>query len=56
MSDANMEGRRVAIIGGSAGIGLATARVLAGRGVRVTIGGRHVARLDATAQELAGAG
>jgi NAD(P)-dependent dehydrogenase (short-subunit alcohol dehydrogenase family) len=54
MSDTNMEGRRVAIIGGSAGVGLVTARVLAGRGARVTIGGRDVARLDAAAQELAG--
>ncbi len=42
----------MAVIGGSAGIGLATARLLAGLGARVTIGGRDRGRLDAAAKEL----
>jgi NAD(P)-dependent dehydrogenase (short-subunit alcohol dehydrogenase family) len=43
--------RHVAIIGGSAGIGLATAELLAARGARVTIGGRDERRLsDVTAR------
>jgi NAD(P)-dependent dehydrogenase (short-subunit alcohol dehydrogenase family) len=40
------------VIGGSAGIGLATARVLVGHGARVTIGGRDATRLDAAVREL----
>jgi NAD(P)-dependent dehydrogenase (short-subunit alcohol dehydrogenase family) len=38
--------RHTAIIGGSAGIGLATARLLAERGWRVTVGGRNAERLE----------
>jgi NAD(P)-dependent dehydrogenase (short-subunit alcohol dehydrogenase family) len=40
------------VIGGSAGIGLATARLLALAGARVTIGGRNQDRLKAAAAEL----
>jgi NAD(P)-dependent dehydrogenase (short-subunit alcohol dehydrogenase family) len=47
--------RHVAILGGSAGIGLATARVAAARGARVTLGGRDQARLDTAAQQVPGA-
>jgi NAD(P)-dependent dehydrogenase (short-subunit alcohol dehydrogenase family) len=54
MADTNIEGRRIAVIGGSAGIGLATARLLAERGARVTIGGRDATRRDAAVQELGG--
>lgn len=36
-----MDSRHVAVLGGSAGIGLETAGLLAGRGARVTIGGRN---------------
>lgn len=49
---ATMDNRHVAVIGGSAGIGLETARLLAGRGGRVTIGGRDTGRLDAAVKQL----
>jgi NAD(P)-dependent dehydrogenase (short-subunit alcohol dehydrogenase family) len=41
--------RHVAILGGSAGIGLAAARLAAERGAKVTLGGRDQGRLDAAA-------
>jgi len=41
--------RHVAILGGSAGIGLATARLAAERGAKITLGGRDQGRLDAAA-------
>jgi NAD(P)-dependent dehydrogenase (short-subunit alcohol dehydrogenase family) len=41
--------RHAAIIGGSAGIGLATAELLGAHGWRVTVGGRNQKRLDAIA-------
>src|SRR5690242_6342970 len=40
-----LSGTRAIVIGGSSGIGLATARALAGDGCRVTIAGRDEARL-----------
>lgn len=40
------------IVGGSSGIGAATARLFAEGGYRVTIGGRDRARLEAAASEL----
>lgn len=49
-----MGNRHVAVIGGSAGIGLETARLLTGRGARVTIGGRDTGRVDAAVKELGG--
>jgi NAD(P)-dependent dehydrogenase (short-subunit alcohol dehydrogenase family) len=52
MSGTTMRNRHVAVIGGSAGIGLATARLLAGLGARVTVGGRDRGRLDAAVKEL----
>jgi len=45
----------IVIIGGSSGIGLATARLAAQRGARVTIGGRNQARLDAAVTSIEGA-
>ncbi len=42
------------IIGGTSGIGLATARVLLGRGMTVTIVGRDQKRLQAARQSLGG--
>lgn len=42
------------IVGGSSGIGLATARLLLGRGMKVTITGRDRKRLDAAASALPG--
>jgi NAD(P)-dependent dehydrogenase (short-subunit alcohol dehydrogenase family) len=42
----SLENRHIALIGGSTGIGLATGRLLAGRGARLTIGARGEARLS----------
>lgn len=42
------------VIGGSSGIGLATARRLAGQGFRVTIASRSQEKLDAAAREIGG--
>jgi NAD(P)-dependent dehydrogenase (short-subunit alcohol dehydrogenase family) len=47
--------RRIAIVGGSAGIGLATARLAADRGARIALGGRDKDRLGAAAAAVAGA-
>ncbi len=52
MSITGMQSRHVAVLGGSAGIGLETARLLAARGARVTIGGRNRDRLDAAVKQL----
>jgi NAD(P)-dependent dehydrogenase (short-subunit alcohol dehydrogenase family) len=49
-----MDNRHVAVLGGSSGIGLETARLLAGAGTQVTIGGRNRGRLDAAAAQLDG--
>jgi NAD(P)-dependent dehydrogenase (short-subunit alcohol dehydrogenase family) len=50
-------GHQVAIItGGTTGIGLATARTLAMRGVRVILGGRDAARGEAAAADLVRSG
>jgi NAD(P)-dependent dehydrogenase (short-subunit alcohol dehydrogenase family) len=51
----SLKGRKTAIIGGTAGIGLATARLLSGRGADVTVGGRDDLRL-AKARESIGDG
>lgn len=42
-----MKDRRVVIFGGSSGIGLATAQLLAGRGADIWITGRDTSKLDA---------
>jgi NAD(P)-dependent dehydrogenase (short-subunit alcohol dehydrogenase family) len=54
MSDTKIGDRHVAVLGGSAGIGLETARLLAARGARVTIGGRDRDRLAAAAKQIGG--
>lgn len=54
MTTTVMDNRHVAVLGGSAGIGLAAARLLASQGARVTIGGRDTGRLDAAVKELGG--
>jgi NAD(P)-dependent dehydrogenase (short-subunit alcohol dehydrogenase family) len=52
MNNRGIDSRHVAVLGGSAGIGLETARLLARRGARVTIGGRNRYRLDAAVKQL----
>ncbi len=46
-----IKGAKVLITGGSAGIGLESAKLLASRGAKVVICGRDKARLDAAAKE-----
>jgi NAD(P)-dependent dehydrogenase (short-subunit alcohol dehydrogenase family) len=46
--------RHVAVIGASGGIGLETARLLASRGARVTLGARRGDRLEAAVKEVGG--
>ncbi len=57
MSDAKPLAGRVAIVtGGSRGIGLASARLLAEGGASVVVSGRDAARLEAATRELEAAG
>jgi NAD(P)-dependent dehydrogenase (short-subunit alcohol dehydrogenase family) len=46
------EGKKVVIIGGTSGIGLATAKMLVDGGARVLVTGRSKAGLDSTQKEL----
>jgi NAD(P)-dependent dehydrogenase (short-subunit alcohol dehydrogenase family) len=50
--DLELEGRRAIVTGGSSGIGLATARALAGEGARVAVVARDAEALAAAAQEI----
>jgi len=50
-----LAGARVFVVGGSAGIGLATAKLAAELGADVILGGRTPSRLDEAAAELGGA-
>jgi 3-oxoacyl-[acyl-carrier protein] reductase len=52
--DLGLNGKRAAVAGASAGLGLACARALAADGVRVAICGRDRARIDAAAKSLPG--
>lgn len=50
--DLQLKGREALVVGGSSGIGRATAAILLREGARVTIAGRDAARLEAAAREL----
>ena len=52
--DLGIAGRRAAVAGASAGLGLATARALAAEGVRVVIGSRSADKLAAAAASIDG--
>jgi NAD(P)-dependent dehydrogenase (short-subunit alcohol dehydrogenase family) len=52
--DLQLNGRRAIVTGGSRGIGLAVARVLAGEGARVALVARGIEALSAAAQEVGG--
>jgi 3-oxoacyl-[acyl-carrier protein] reductase len=57
MTDAKaLAGRTAIVTGGSRGIGLAIARVLAEDGAAVVVSGRDAARLDAAAKDLEASG
>lgn len=49
----HFKGKKIVIIGGSAGIGLATAKALAGLGAEIVIASRSEARLAAAAAQIA---
>jgi 3-oxoacyl-[acyl-carrier protein] reductase len=50
--DLGLKGRRALLVGGSSGIGLATAETLAREGARITLFSRDAGRLDAAAIHL----
>ena len=50
-----LQDQRLVIIGGTSGIGLATAKAAAARGAQVVIGGRHYDKLEKAKQEIGGA-
>jgi len=50
----DVAGRRVLVLGGSSGIGLATARLARDQGAHVAITGRHQGRLDAARARTTG--
>ena len=47
-----LQGQTVVVIGGSAGIGLATARLARDRGAEVVLAARNPERLEQAAQEV----
>jgi NAD(P)-dependent dehydrogenase (short-subunit alcohol dehydrogenase family) len=47
-----LSGQKVVVVGGSSGIGLATAELAKGEGAEVTIASRNAERLNAAAQKL----
>ncbi|MCX5890644.1 MAG: SDR family oxidoreductase [Deltaproteobacteria bacterium] len=50
----NLKDKRIVIIGGTSGLGLATARAAAVRGAEVVIGGRHYEKLEKAKKEIGG--
>ena len=52
VGDVNLQGTRVVIIGGSSGLGLATARAALAKGARVVVTGRSKERLTEAKSQL----
>jgi NADP-dependent 3-hydroxy acid dehydrogenase YdfG len=52
----SVQGKRIVVTGGTKGIGRATARLLASRGARVLVFGRHQEELDDALAELSAVG
>lgn len=50
----SLAGQRIVLIGGSSGIGLATAKMAASRGASIVIAGRSAERLEAARREVGG--
>ncbi len=50
-----LKDKRIVIIGGTSGIGLATAKVAAARGAQVVIGARHYDQMERAKKEIGGA-
>jgi len=50
----NLKDKRIVIVGGTSGIGLATARAAAVRGAEVVIGARHYDKLEKAKKEIGG--
>src|SRR5690349_14019772 len=55
MAGEQLSGQRVVVIGGSAGIGLATARLARAEGAAVILAGRNAERLERAAAEVGAA-
>ncbi|OLT09355.1 oxidoreductase [Pseudonocardia sp. CNS-139] len=53
VADIDLSGRRAVVTGGASGIGIETARALAGAGADVTIAARNVAAADQVAADIA---
>jgi 3-oxoacyl-[acyl-carrier protein] reductase len=53
--DLGLEGRRALIVGGSQGIGLAAAKLMAAEGASLALASRSAEKLDAAAQGIGGA-
>jgi NAD(P)-dependent dehydrogenase (short-subunit alcohol dehydrogenase family) len=51
---ADLEGRTVLVLGGSSGIGLATARLAAVCGAKIVLASHHRERLEAAAPRIRG--
>lgn len=54
--DLGLRGKRALVTAASRGLGLASARALAGEGAKVALGARNASRLDSVAQGLAASG
>ena len=50
-----LKDKRIVIIGGTSGIGLATAKAAAARGAQVVIGARHYDQMERAKKEIGGA-